>query len=209
MAAKTQPQLAVEPAVGLVQRELVMKTMDVGHEARRFQRQTCDIIALRHITRETDGIGARGGCRWAQAVNIAVAESIGSSRLRMRRAEQCVVQQHQPDIGCGIFLDRQFTEDIAAGQHGVGHRLDGTVAARIGLKINRAVLGKVNLAGLAMWPQELACMIAAGHGDGIKPKFAETADGFGHARFSQIPRIGIDRAVAHASFPAPNQPSFR
>ena len=45
MGAEAEAELAVQPAVRAVERELVMKSMRIGQEARRFQRDAADRIA--------------------------------------------------------------------------------------------------------------------------------------------------------------------
>ena len=43
----------------------------------------------------------------------------------------------------------------------------------------------------------------------IEAEIAELGGGVRHARFGEVPGIGVNGAVAHCGFTFPNQPSFR
>lgn len=135
----------------------------------------------------------------------------------MRRAQACVVQQHQPDIGRHRGAIAEIAKHILSGrQHRMRDRLDRAIARGVSPEIDDAVLGEIDLAGLAVRPQELARVIAAGDGDGVEAYRLELAQGLVHAAFSEIPGIGVDGLVAHDAFvarcawgQAPNQSSLR
>ena len=126
--------------------------MRVGREARRFHRDAGDRVAFGHVRRESDGIGARLGRRRAEVVEIGIAKGVADDTVRVRHAERRIVQQHEPDIDRHASIVGQLAQHVALGEQAVGPRLDGAVARRIGLEIDRAVFGEVDFARLAVRP---------------------------------------------------------
>ena len=89
--AKTEPQHVLQPRVGLHQREFVVVAMRIGREAGRLHRNAANGVALGHVFREADGVGARLGRRGAEVVEIRVAERIAHHVVGMRHAEAGIV----------------------------------------------------------------------------------------------------------------------
>ena len=95
----------------------------------------------------------------------------------------------------------KLAQDVVAGRkHRVFDRLDGAVAAKVRLEIDRPVLGEIDLAASAVGPQELARMVAASDRHGVEPKGEKPVDGRAHADLGDIPRIGVNGLVAHRLF---------
>ena len=86
-----------------------------------------------------------------------------------------VVQQHQPDIDRHAALVDQLAQHVALAEQAVGYRLDGAIARGVGLEIDRAILGEIDFAGLAMRAHELAGMVAAGDRHRVEAETAELA----------------------------------
>ena len=110
------------------------------------------------------------------------------------------MQQDEPDIDChAAALVDQFAQYVAVAKRPVGHRLDGSVARRIGFEIDRPVVREIDLSCLAVRTHELAGMVAAGNRHRIQAKVAKLSHGGLNAGFRQIPRIGVNGLVAHRS----------
>ena len=154
-------------------------------------------IASGHVLGEADRVGARLRSRRAEVVEVGVAEGVADDRVRMRHAEPRVVQQHQPDIDRHAALVGQLAQHVALANEPVRDRLDGAVARRIGVEIDRSVLGEIDLSGLAVRPHELAGVIAAGDRHRIEAEAAELLRGGFDAGFREIPGIGVNGLVAH------------
>ena len=114
----------------------------------------------------------------------------------MRHAKTGIVQEDEPHIDGDPLGLAELPQHIALAKHAVGDRLDRPIAPGVGLEIDRAVFREIDLS-LAMRAQELAGMIAAGDGDGVKPERCEPHGGFADPCFGEVPGIGVDRPVAH------------
>ncbi len=82
MLAEAEAEQGIEPAVRAIERELVMVAVRVGQESGRLEGHPGDRIGFGEIERQTDRVGARFGRRGTEAVDVAVAERVGDSRLR-------------------------------------------------------------------------------------------------------------------------------
>ena len=118
VVAEAEAELVLEPAVRLHQRELVVEAVGVGREARRFERDAGDRIALGDVPGEADGVGARLGRRGAEIVEVGIAEGVADHGVGMRHAEPRVVQQHQPDVDRHAAVVGQLAQDVAARRAG-------------------------------------------------------------------------------------------
>ena len=76
-------------------------------------------------------------------------------------------------------------------------RLDRAVAAGIGLEIDRSVFRKIDLARLAVRPQELACVVAPRDRHRIEAERQEPVDRGADAGLGEIPGVGVNGLVAH------------
>src|SRR5690606_41486011 len=110
------------------------------------------------IVKEGDGI-----------LEIRISEGVVNDAYRMRQAKRRIVQKYQPDIDGHTSVIAELFQHVTLAQKAVGKRLNGAVARRVGTEISGAILGEVDLARLAVRPQELAGVIAAGDGDGVEP----------------------------------------
>src|SRR5207344_1339762 len=91
----------------------------------------------------------------------------------------------------------EFAENVALAEQLAGYRLDVAIAGRIGVEIDRSVIGEIDLSGLAVRAHELAGMIAAGDRYRIEAEIAEFVGRDSRAGFRQVPGIGVNRLVAH------------
>ena len=197
MLAEAEAEHVLQPRVRLHQREFVMIAVSVGGEARRLERDAANRVALGDVPGEADGIGARVGRRGAEVVVVGIAEGVADDRVRMRHAEPRIVQQHQPDIDGHAAVVDQFAQNIALAEQPVGDRLYGAIARRIGVEIDRSVIGEIDLSGLAVRAHELAGVIAAGDRHRIEAEVAEFVCRGRDAGFRQIPGVGVNGLVAH------------
>ncbi len=108
------------------------------------------------------------------------------------------MQEHEPDVGRHAVLPAQLAQYVLPGRkHRVFDGLDRAVAAEIRLEIDRPVLGKIDLAALAMGSEEFSRMVAAGDRHRVEAKGEEAIDRRAHAALGDIPGIGVDGFVAH------------
>ena len=109
------------------------------------------------------------------------------------------MQQHQPDIDGHAALVDQLAQYVALAKRSIGHGLDGAVARRIGVEIDRPIVREIDLSRLAVRTHELAGMVASGNRHRIQAKVAELPRGGRDAGFREIPGIGVNGLVAHRS----------
>ena len=92
------------------------------------------------------------------------------------------MQEHQPRIHRDARRRVSSRNMSRLGDEGVGDRLDRAVALRIGAEIDGAVLREIDLAVVALRPDEFAGVIAAGERDGVEAERLEFGDtSFGDA----------------------------
>src|SRR5271154_6995723 len=86
--------------------------------------------------------------------------------------------------------------------------LDRAVALGVGFEVDGPVLGKIDLP-LAVRPEELARVIAAGYRDGVETEREKAVERLVHAGFGEVPGVCIDGFVAHRSSPCRRRVSRR
>ena len=197
MLAETEAEHVLQPRVRLHQREFVVVAMRIGREARRLDRNAANGVALRHVLGEADCIGARLGRGRTEIVEIGIVEGVAHDSIRVRHAEARIVQKDEPDIDRHAAAVDQFAQHVTLAERSVGHRLDGAVARRIGLEIDRPVVGEIDLSRLTVRAHELAGMVAAGDRHRVEAEVAELLRGGRDAGFREIPGIGVNSLVAH------------
>ena len=152
---------------------VVMIPMRESHEGRALELDDIGFIRMGQVLDERADIGAGVRVRWAEVVVVRIAERVARDRPRMQHAEPGVVQADRPAAHlqpARVAPAHELAKHVSAFKNDLGDLgldLKPLPARGRRVKIDRAVLGKVDLSLRAARLDEAAGVIGRGETDAV------------------------------------------